>query len=247
MMRRPFFIRILCVNNIKTLKSQTLDRLSNYLSIFLFIFLLFFNVNRILRNFSFETSKSKLCNINISSNSLINNVDLFRDNLYKDNLSFVSISIFPEVFSGLNALGSKCFGMFVTNNNLNEIFFVLNNFIFYIALIIFLFFLIFFISNDNDKNLINYIKYVLIFFTLLNIINFQSSQFSFVFFSLMSIASIRIIFKATLLDKSISTENFHADLKIFLISWVFLGVNEMKKFMYDDNNFYHFSLWYTNY
>ena len=41
MMRRPFFIRILCVNNIKTLKSQTLDRLSNYLSIFCLSFCYF--------------------------------------------------------------------------------------------------------------------------------------------------------------------------------------------------------------
>jgi len=217
-------------------------KLSSFLSSLIFILLLVLNLNRLFKAHFTKINLSKLCTEYLNADTFLNSTDLFQN-----KLSLVSISIFPEALSGFYVLGSRCFGMVVTNHKLNEVFFVTNILIFYLFVFFLILSLVIFLSNDYKNSVSKYLKYIFILFTLLNLINFQINQLSFVFYSLIGICCFCMIFKATILNKSINKENFHIELKIFLISWVLLGVNEMRKLIFDDNDYYHFSLWLTNY
>ena len=218
------------------------NKLTQIFSLSSFIFLLFLNLSTLFINSIKKANISKLCNDFINPETFLYSVDLFRN-----KLSLVSISVFPEIFSGFKALGARCFGLFITNEKSAEISFITNNLIFYFFVFLIMFAVAIFVLTNNKNIIINYFKYIFIFFTLFNLINFQSNQLSFIFNSLIGISSFCMIFKATILNNSISKDNFHIELKIFLISWILLGVNEMKKLMFEDADYYHFSLWLTNY
>lgn len=230
------------MNYIKIPKILSSAKLSSFLSLLIFILLLVLNLSRLYKIHFTKINLSNLCTEYLNADTFINSIDLFQN-----KLSLVSVSIFPEALSGFYVLGSKCFGMVITNHKLNEVFFVTNILIFYLFAFFLILSLVIFLSSDNKNSVGKYLRYIFIIITLLNLINFQINQLSFVFYSLIGICCFCMIYKATILKKSINKENFHIELKIFLISWSLLGVNEMRKLIFDDNDYYHFSLWLTNY
>ena len=185
------------------------NKLSHFFSLFSFIFLLFLNFSKLLTISTEKTNILKQCNDFINPETFLYSIDLFRD-----NLSTVRISIFPEIFSGFNVLGAKCFGLFTINQQSGETSFVTNNLIFYFFVFLIMFAIAIFVSNNDKNKIITYFKYIL-FFTLLNLINFQLNQLSFIFNSLIGISSFCMIYKATILNNSINRDNFLLNYKYF--------------------------------
>lgn len=173
----------------------------------------------------------------------VNNSDF---DLLSNKLTILSKSVLPEIFSFVK-FQTTCIGLVNVDSITNNLIYYSNNFLFFIFYI--LLFSIFIKLFYNFAYIFQYrnLSYTILILTIFNSVGFDVKHLSYIFYSTFTFTFFVIIYKSFKEDFQISSKAYLFEFSLLYFLWIAVGINEMRLLMFEDNNFYHFSLWYTNY
>lgn len=192
------------------------------------------------KNFQINTENS------FCGDTYLNQVDTSSYDLLSKKLTIISKSIFPEIFSFVK-FQTTCIGLVNVDSFTSNLIYYSNNFLFFIFYCILFCILINLFYNFAYIFKYRNLSYAILLVTIFNSVGFDLKHVSYIFYCIFTFTFFVIIYKSFKENFQISSKAYLFEFSLLYFSWIVVGINEMRLLMFEDNNYYHFSLWYTNY